>query len=211
MEIFGFIATIVILTASGALAPGPLFFATVSHGSKLGAKSGLIFSIAHTIVEFSLIMLFALGLITIASEPIVKIVIGVIGGIVLIAFGSIQIRKIIAFNPEELKKPKSSYRRLFFIGLAFTGLNPYFILWWLTVGAKLIIIALEFAALLGVVFMFICHVWMDYVWLTGVAYFSKKGTNVIGFKWYRPLMIIFGAILIYFGLTFIYGAADIYF
>jgi len=51
---------------------------------------------------------------------------------------------------------------------------------------------------------------MDYVWLTGVAYFAKKGTNVIGLKWYRPLMIIFGAILIYFGVSFILGATGIY-
>jgi len=210
MDIFSFVVTIILLTASGALAPGPLFFATISHGTKHGAKSGLIFSVAHTIVEFSLIMLFALGLLTIASEPMVKIVIGVIGGIVLIAFGAVQIRKSIISKSEELKKPESSYRHLFFIGLAFTGLNPYFILWWLTVGAKLIIIALEFAALLGVVFMFICHVWMDYVWLTGVAYFAKRGTNVIGLKWYRPLMIIFGAILIYFGASFILGATGIY-
>jgi threonine/homoserine/homoserine lactone efflux protein len=210
MEILGFVATIIIITASGALAPGPLFFATVSHGAKHGAKSGLIFSIAHTVVEFSLIMLFALGLLTIASEPIVKIVIGVVGGIVLIAFGAVQIRKMIILNTEDLKKPKSSYRHLFFIGIAFTGLNPYFILWWLTVGAKLIVIALEFAALLGVVIMFICHVWMDYVWLTGVAYFAKRGTSVIGLKWYKLLMIIFGAILIYFGASFILGAAGIY-
>ncbi len=209
MDILSFVITIIVLTASGALVPGPLFFATVSHGTKHGAKSGLIFSIAHTIVELSLIMLFALGLLTIASEPIVKIVIGVIGGIVLIAFGAVQIRKMIIFSPEDLKKSKSSYRHLFFIGLAFTGLNPYFILWWLTVGAKLIIIALEFAALLGVVFMFICHVWMDYVWLTGVAYFAKKGTNIIGLKWYRPLMIAFGIILIYFGFTFFIDAIGI--
>ena len=126
MDIFSFVVTIIILTASGALAPGPLFFATVSHGTKHGAKSGLIFSVAHTIVEFSLIMLFALGLLTVASEPIVKIVIGVIGGIVLIAFGAVQIRKFIISKSEELKKPESSYRHLFFIGLAFTGLNPYF-------------------------------------------------------------------------------------
>lgn len=210
MDLFGFVATIVIITASGALAPGPLFFATVSHGTKHGAKTGLVFSVAHTVVEFSLIMLFALGLLTVASEPIVKIVIGVIGGIVLIAFGAFQIRNSIISKPDKIKNPKSSYRHLFLIGLAFTGLNPYFILWWLTVGAQLIIIALEFAALLGVVFMFICHVWMDYVWLTGVAYFAKKGTNVMGLKWYKPLMIIFGVILIYFGLSFILGSAGIY-
>lgn len=210
MEVFGFVVTIVLLTASGALAPGPLFFATISHGTKHGAKTGIIFSIAHTIVEFSLIMLFALGLLTIASEPVVKIIIGILGGIVLIAFGFIQIYKSIITKSEDLKKPKSSYRHLFFIGIAFTGLNPYFILWWLTVGAQLIIMALQFAALIGVVFMFICHVWMDYIWLTGVAYLSKKGTKVMDLKWYKPLMIVFGAILIYFGASFILGATEIY-
>jgi threonine/homoserine/homoserine lactone efflux protein len=203
MDLFSFVVTVIILTASGALAPGPLFFATITHGTKHGAKSGLIFSIAHTVVEFLLIMLLALGLLTVASEPIVKMVIGLIGGIVLIAFGTIQIRNSIISNPEDLKKPKASYRHLFILGLAFTGLNPYFILWWLTVGAQLIIIALEFAALFGVLFMFVCHVWMDYVWLTGTAYFAKKGTNIMGLKWYKPLLIVFGVILIYFGITFI--------
>ena len=206
MDLFSFVVTVIILTASGALAPGPLFFATVTHGTKHGAKSGLIFSIAHTVVEFLLIMLLALGLLTVASEPIVKMVIGLIGGIVLIAFGTIQIRNSIISNPEDLKKPKASYRHLFILGLAFTGLNPYFILWWLTVGAQLIIIALEFAALIGVLFMFVCHVWMDYVWLTGTAYFAKKGTNIMGLKWYKPLLIVFGVILIYFGITFIISA-----
>jgi len=210
MDLFSFVVTVVILTASGALAPGPLFFATVSQGSKHGAKTGLIFSIAHTVVEFSLIMLFALGLLTVASEPAVKTVIGAVGGIVLIAFGAFQIRNSFKSNLEEMEKPKSSYKHLFLIGIVFTGLNPYFILWWLTVGGQLIIMALEFAALLGVIFMFLCHVWMDYVWLTGVAYFAKKGTNIVGLKWYKPLMITFGAILIYFGVTFILGAAGIY-
>ena len=210
MELLSFVATIIVVTASGALAPGPLFFATISHGTKHGAKTGLVFSVAHTLVEFSLIMLFALGLLTIASEPLVKVIIGIIGGVILIAFGAFQIRNSIISNPEDLKKTKSSYRHLFLIGIAFTGLNPYFILWWMTVGAQLIVIALEFAALLGVVFMFICHVWMDYAWLTGVAYFSKKGTNVMGLKWYKPLMILFGIVLIYFGITFILGATEIY-
>ena len=210
MDILTFIATIVIVTASGALAPGPLFFATVSEGIKHGPKTGLVFSIAHTVVEFSLIMLFALGLLTISSEPIVQLVIGITGGIVLIIFGVFQIQNSFKSDLTDLKKPKSSYKHLFFLGLAFTGLNPYFIIWWFTVGGQLIIIALEFAALLGVVFMFLCHVWMDYVWLTGVAYFAKKGTNVIGFKWYKPLMIIFGVVLIYFGTKFVLGAAGIY-
>ena len=210
MDLLSFTVLIIVVTASGALAPGPLFFATISYGSKSGAKTGLVFSIAHTVVEFSLIMLLALGLLTVASEPLVKQVIGAVGGTILIIFGAVQIRNSIASKSDELKKPKSSSRHLFILGMVFTGLNPYFILWWLTAGAQLIIIALEIAALAGVVFMFICHVWMDYAWLTGVAYFSKKGTDIMGLKWYKPLMAVFGAVLIYFGVTFILGAAGIY-
>jgi len=207
MDLFGFVVTIIIVTASGALAPGPLFFANISYGSKHGAKSGLIFSVSHTVIEFSLIMIFAIGLLTIASEPIVKLVVGIVGGVFLIIFGISQIRSSIQFktiDPKENKK--SSLSHLFLIGLAFTGLNPLFIIWWLTVGAELILISLAFAGLFGVVFMFICHVWMDYVWLTGIAYFAKKGTQIIGSKGYRILISIFAVILIYFGITFIMNA-----
>jgi threonine/homoserine/homoserine lactone efflux protein len=207
MDLLSFIALIIVITASGALAPGSLFFANISYGSKHGAKSGLIFSVSHTVIEFSLIMIFAIGLLTIASEPIVKLVVGIVGGVFLIIFGIFQIRSSIQFKTIDSKEnKKSSFSHLFLIGLAFTGLNPLFIIWWLTVGAELILISLAFAGLLGVVFMFICHVWMDYVWLTGIAYFAKKGTQIIGSKGYRILISIFAVILIYFGITFIMNA-----
>lgn len=206
MDMLSFVVTIVLVTASGALAPGALFFANISYGSKFGAKSGLIFSISHTVVEFSLIMVFALGLLTVANEPIVQLIVGIIGGIFLIVFGIVQIRNSLLFKTEKSKASKSSFHHLFFIGLVFTGLNPLFIVWWLTVGAELILISLAFASLAGVIFMYLCHVWMDYVWLIGIAHLAKKGTNVIGLKWYRGLMAVFGAILIYFGIIFFIGA-----
>jgi threonine/homoserine/homoserine lactone efflux protein len=208
MDIFSFVITVVLITASGALAPGPLFFETITQGTKTGAKSGLIFSIAHTVVEFSLIMLFAFGLITIARTSEVKLLIGILGGIVLILFGTFQIFKIYFTKSEKQKEKKPSKHKLFLIGIIFTGLNPYFIIWWLTVGAQLIIIAYEFAAILGVIFMYICHVWMDYVWLISVAHFSKKGKNILGLKWYKPMMAFFGFILIYFGLNFLIDAIN---
>ena len=84
---FSFIATVVVVTASGALAPGPLFFTNITHGAKSGARSGLIFSVGHTIVEFSLVMALALGLLTIAHELTIKLVIGIAGGTALLVFG----------------------------------------------------------------------------------------------------------------------------
>jgi threonine/homoserine/homoserine lactone efflux protein len=203
MNPLNFAATVIILSASGALAPGPLFFVTVSHGIKSGTKSGILFSIAHSLVEFSLVMLLALGLLSVANVPAVRLAVGVAGGAALIVFGAMQIRSSFSYKPEETKTGQSATRNLFLIGLALTGLNPYFIVWWLTVGANLIFISLEFAGLAGVVFMFVCHVWVDYAWLILVSGFAKRSSKILRFKWYRILMTVFGAVLIYFGLTFL--------
>jgi len=208
MDLLNFVVTVIVITISGALAPGPLFFVTVSHGARSGAKSGLTFSIAHTLVEFTLVMLLACGLLTVANEPVVKLIIGVAGGIVLILFGVMQIRDAFKSKPNEVKPKETATRNLLLIGLAFTGLNPFFIIWWLTIGANLILIALEFASLAGVLFMYVCHVWVDYAWLTSVAYFAKKGMNLVGLKWYRVITAVFGAVLIYFGLNFIISSLN---
>jgi threonine/homoserine/homoserine lactone efflux protein len=202
MEILGFVVTVVLLTASGALAPGPLFFQTVSQGAKTGARSGLIFSVAHTIVEFSLIMLLAVGLFAVKDELVIRTVIGVLGGVVLIVFGLYQISGSLR-KKDMMQKQAASSHRLFFIGIVFTAFNPYFIIWWLTVGSTLILRALELAALAGVVFMFLCHVWMDFVWLTTVSHFAKRGVNALGSRWYRALVGIFGVILLYYGISFL--------
>jgi threonine/homoserine/homoserine lactone efflux protein len=76
MDVLSFVATVVLVTASGALAPGPLFFVTLSHGARSGAKSGIIFSAAHTLVEFALVLLLAGGLLAVANQPAVRFVVG---------------------------------------------------------------------------------------------------------------------------------------
>jgi len=91
MDIFSFVVTVVLITASGALAPGPLFFQTISQGAKTGACSGLIFSISHTVVEFSLIMLLTVGLLVVRNEVFIRNIIGILGGVVLIILGLYQI------------------------------------------------------------------------------------------------------------------------
>jgi threonine/homoserine/homoserine lactone efflux protein len=206
MGVLDFVVTVVLVTVSGALAPGPLFFANVSKGVELGARGGFIFAVAHTLVEFSLVMLLSFGLVAIKGD-LVRMVIGVAGGVVLVAFGLLQVYG--AVKPKSGKveeKAKASPRRLLLLGLALTGLNPYFVVWWLTAGAQLIVIALEFASLAGVLFMYVCHVWMDYVWLAATAHLAKSGMKVVGLRWYRMLMAVFGAVLVYFGLSFLIGS-----
>jgi threonine/homoserine/homoserine lactone efflux protein len=205
MDPLNFAITVIILTISGALAPGPMFFVTITEGAKSGTKTGVTFSIAHTLIEFSLVMLLALGLLSYANQPAVKFAFGFAGGIALIIFGGMHIRGSL----KEAKEPDSkevSKRDLFLMGLVLTGLNPYFIIWWLTIGANLIILALEFAGLFGVIFMYVCHVWIDYVWLTLIAGLAKKSTKILKLRWYRLLIAVFGLVLIYFGISFLFDS-----
>jgi len=209
MDALSFIASVIVITASGALAPGPLFFAAISHGTKSGAKGGLLFSIGHTLVEFPLVIVLALGLLAAANPQDIKLFTGVVGGLALLAFGVLQIHDSLKSRPDKPSSVGIYSRNPLLLGVVFTGLNPYFIVWWLTVGGKIIQDALIFGAFAGVVLMYVSHVWMDYAWLTGVAYLARVGTNVLGSKAYRAIMALFGFILIYFGLTFLLSVFNI--
>jgi threonine/homoserine/homoserine lactone efflux protein len=208
LNLVDFVGTVIVVTASGALAPGPLSFGILMQGSKEGARSGFSCAVGHTLVEFPLVLALALGLLAAASQPTIKAVIGLVGGLGLIGFGVLQIYGTLKRKTESGEKtrarnlPASSV----VLGVALTGLNPYFILWWLTIGSVLIVQALAFAAIIGVLIMYIAHVWMDYAFLTSLAYFAKKGRNIAGSKYYKLLLTAFGLILVYYGMTFIWDA-----
>jgi len=204
--LFAFIAKVVVVTASGALAPGPLFFTNITQGTKSGAKGGLAFSVGHMIFELSLVIFLALTLQTVLNEAnraTINLVVGVAGGIALLLFGFFQIRGALSRKSGEVTEGGTSARNPLLMGTLFTGLNPYFILWWVFIGAPLILEALDLAFFAGVGIMYVSHVWMDYAWLIATAYLARKGTNLIGSKRYRIVMIVFGAVLIFFGLDFL--------
>lgn len=205
MDLTNFVITVIVVTASGALAPGPLFFGLLMHGSREGARAGFSCAIGHMLVEFPLVIALSLGLLVAASQPSIKFVIGLVGGVGLIGFGAAQIYATVKNKPEFSDIPKAG--RLpassLVLGLALTALNPYFILWWLTIGSVLIVQALAFAAMIGVLIMYVSHVWMDYAYLTAIAHLGKRGRAIMGSRYYKLVLIGFGLILIYYGSTFI--------
>ena len=87
------------------------------------------------------------------------------------------------------------------MGLVFTAINPFFIIWWATVGSLLVAQALILGAFTGVLAMFGAHIWMDYAWLVGTASFASRGKFFLG-KWYRILPFTFGLGMLYFGAEF---------
>jgi threonine/homoserine/homoserine lactone efflux protein len=199
-----FLATVVIVTASGALMPGPLFAANLLQGTKGGAKSGFMISVGHMLVELPLVMLIGVGISSLLNLPSFSTVVGLIGGSALILFGAFQMRDVTrsSFNVEAIEDTKVQKRSLM-LGVGLTGLNPFFIVWWLTVGLGLVVQAVELGALLGVFIMYLSHVWMDYAWLTGTAYLSARGKTLLKARGYRLLLAGLALLLVYFGVGFV--------
>ncbi|MFX1475662.1 MAG: LysE family transporter [Promethearchaeota archaeon] len=203
-----FLLTVVLVTMSGALSPGPLLVTNLSNAPRWGWKGGFWLSVGHTFVELPLILLVAIGLNFVINNYLLKMIVAAVGGIVLLIFAGLQIREVLRSRAETepIKAKPATTRHPLLAGLIFTGLNPYFLVWWLTAGANLVLEALLLAAIAGVFIMFAAHIWMDYAWLTGTAWLANKGTNLVGSKGYTVLMLVFAAFLIYFGLSFCWDA-----
>ncbi|MEM2875977.1 MAG: LysE family transporter, partial [Candidatus Bathyarchaeia archaeon] len=197
MDVISFFTMVVAISVSGTLAPGPLFFANIARGIDHGSKSGLYFSVGHSIVELPLILFLATGLISVSNQLLISVISGLFGGVSLVGFGILQIKGALKGDTNLELRGKEKVGSSLMLGVTLTGLNPFFILWWLTAGIKLIHEAIALASFLGVLYMFTSHVWMDYAWLVLTAHLAERGKNIIKSGVYRALVLSFSLILIY--------------
>jgi threonine/homoserine/homoserine lactone efflux protein len=220
MNILEFAGEVILLSTSGVLSPGPLFYINLIYGSRQegGIHTGIKIAYGHTIVELPLIIILALGLSKLSSVYLISNenlkIIGLIGGVSITVFSLIQIRSIIKrnvavyvdanSNKNYFPKIKRKTNGPIILGIFFTALNPFFLVWWSTVGLKLISDSiLSFGVVLGVIFTFFFHVWMDYAWLTGTSYMISKGISILKAKFYNVLLFILTILLALSGLYLI--------
>jgi len=200
IQILEFAVLVIVISASGVMAPGPLFAATISQGLQNGGKSGIKMAMGHTIVEFPLVILLGIGVFSLEKFPEFRILISIFGAITLFIFAFMQIRTVL--QKKEYITAKSKQGPLI-TGIVLSALNPFFIIWWLTIGFKLISDAMLIWAFTGILIVFIMHIWMDFVWLGGVSYLASKSSRIISNRNYKALIIILSLILVYFGITFL--------
>ena len=208
MNVLDYSIEVMALSASGVLAPGPLFFANLAYATRNDKWSGVKVAYGHTIVELPLIIILAAGLFTFDTAKKYAGVVGLIGGIAILAFAGLQIASII--------KKKRGYDRLniasskgpFIVGIVLSALNPFFILWWFTVGLKLIADSAAFGVATGVAILFALHIWMDYAWLGSTAYLASKGAIALKSKYYSTLLMGLTLVLIYYGISFVLQAVS---
>ena len=199
-ELFGFLGLVIIISASGVMSPGPLFAANVMYGLREGKISGIKMAVGHTIVEFPLILLLGIGFFSIESIPEIRTAITILGAIGLFGFAVLQIRTIIK---KEFDIETKSKQGPLVAGILLSALNPFFIIWWLTIGLILISESIQSFGFIGIVILFLFHIWMDYVWLFTIAVFSSKARNYLSKRNFKIILVSLSLILVYFGIDFL--------
>jgi threonine/homoserine/homoserine lactone efflux protein len=111
-----------------------------------------------------------------------------------------QIKTIFTKNNVISTKPKHGP---IITGILLSALNPFFIIWWLTIGFKLISDAMLVWAFAGILIVFVLHIWMDFAWLGIVAFLASKSVKIISNRNYKIILLGLSVILIYFGITFL--------
>ncbi len=199
-EIIEFVIIVIVISASGVMAPGPLFAANISYGLREGTKSGIKMAIGHTIVEFPLVILLGIGVFSLKIFPEFRMVISIIGAITLFVFALVQIKTVLQNNKNITSTPKHGP---LVTGIILSALNPFFITWWLTIGFKLISDAMLIWAFSGIVIVFFLHIWMDFAWLGGISFLASKSSKILSNRNYKFIMIGLSLLLVYFGITFL--------
>lgn len=197
-----FALTVIAISSSGVMSPGPLFAANVAYGTRTGLKSGIKMAYGHTIVELPLAILLGIGAISLDMLPQFRQYISILGAISLFVFAGLQVRTV--FQGSRLDQlPRHGP---FFVGVLLSALNPFFLIWWFTIGFKLIADSLALYSFIGIFVVFGFHIWMDYAWLGTVGFLSYRGKSILSAKNYKIFMIVLAGVLVYFGLEFLIGA-----
>jgi len=136
--IVSFIATVVMISLSGVLLPGPMTAVTVAEGAK-DPHAGAWIAVGHGAFELPLMALIYFGAGFLFQIVSVKVGIGIAGGLILLWMGTGMLRdyrKVEAPLADERLEARA--RSPFIAGILLSGGNPLFLIWWASVGAALI-------------------------------------------------------------------------
>lgn len=146
-----------LLGLAGAMSPGALLSYTIVKSLEAKKKAflvGFFISLGHAMVEILLIFILLAGVESFISQPIVLIFIGIFGGGLLFFFGSqilldiknnrIDTSFLTSTESQELSPIDNSKTKLYsrhpVLGsILFLMSNPYWWLWWATVGVSIMI------------------------------------------------------------------------
>lgn len=191
-----FLLSAAAISLSGVMLPGPLTAATIAKGYR-EQNAGIFIALGHAVIELPLMALIYFGFANLFTSPGVTKIIGLAGGLMLIVMGLTVLRNISKAQAEVADLPYNSV----VTGIILTGANPYFFLWWATIGIALIATAAEFG-IWGLTIFAVVHWSCDLLWEQFVS-MSVFRTKHLWTQ--RVQKIVFGIcafVLVGFGIWF---------
>ncbi|UCC59792.1 MAG: LysE family transporter [Dehalococcoidia bacterium] len=192
-----FLLSVFAISLTGAMMPGPVTAVTVTNGSQR-REAGALIALGHGLIELPVILLIYFGLASFFESEAVRIGVGIGGGLVLIWMG------LNMFHSQRsvLNEQKVQARGSILAGVTLTAANPYFFVWWATVGATLVVSARDFGSA-GVAAMGVTHWLCDFGWLLLISLVVYKSRHLWTQRVNRVVFGICSAILAGFGRWFI--------
>ncbi len=192
------LGTVIVTSLSGVMMPGPMFTVTIAKSLK-SPWAGVMVALGHAVVEVPLILLVYFGLANFFQNEILKLVLSVLGGgmIVWMGLDMFRARKKLA------TEGKDTTYNAFVAGIAMSGLNAFFIVWWLTVGSLLIMNFVNAVGVWGIPFFIIVHWLCDLIWLIFVSFTIFKTHKFWGQGVQEWIFIVLSLALLYFGTQFV--------
>jgi threonine/homoserine/homoserine lactone efflux protein len=191
--------------------PGPVSTAIVSESARRGFIVGPLVCTGHVALEFVMVVLLALGLSAGLNTPPVLLTVGVLGGALLwwmggaMIWGALKGRITLPRPGADVKLLSSG--QLLALGLAATLVNPFWYVWWVTVGTTYLAFPpVRALGLAGLLTFYFGHITGDYLWdciLSGVV---GQGRRWLTGAWYKWMIVACGGYLVYLGGVFVSGA-----
>ena len=197
------VTTSFVVGLTGALMPGPLLALTISQSTRYGFWAGPLIVLGHGILELALVVALVLGLSQVIGDQLVLSIVGIIGGLVLIYMGVTTARQgwRKAVLPLESANGGQN-RKLVFSGMLVSVSNPYWTMWWATIGLTYLLWSSKLG-IAGVATFFASHISADLVWYALIAFIVVKGRKIISDTVYRWFLIVCGLAIVGLGVYFI--------
>ena len=192
-----------VIALSGAMMPGPLLTATISESTRRGFIMGPLLIVGHGILELALVIALLLGLAPYLQQPAVFTATALAGAAILLwmAFGMFRSLPSLRLSWDGEHKRQN---HPIVSGVLMSAANPYWIIWWATIGLGYILYSWRFG-FWGVAFFFAGHIIADLVWYSAVAAAVSRGRRFLTDRVYRGLIAGCAVFLVLFAGYFAYA------
>ena len=177
--------------------PGPMFAVTLAKSYK-SPWAGVWIACGHAIVEVPLILLIYFGFASFFENDAVQITLALLGGLMIVWLGIAMFRARRKVVSEGHDLPYSAL----VAGITMSAVNPFFLLWWATVGSLLILRFSDFG-LPGLGVFIIAHWACDLIWLSLVSVFTFRTHRFLNKRFQEGIFIANSLFLTGFGVYFL--------